>query len=1348
MRRFSTFILSLSLACSLRAEISLPENADPASWAEVVAQLSDPELRPQVEKALSQRKHFPRKELVSLLNHPQLAVRIGAIELLEDASGETYDFSPWAEPDKSEDNKTSIELWQRWAKQDTKISKKSAKLSEEQINSYIRNLLSDERSRVSRAIRMLEGDNYNAVSAIQQFIVAHPELPASKLSQLKQAQYELVLIKSAKSSASTIARDLVIGNRDQQLAALGQLKSLGLVTIPIIRDFINSPDALVRETSIDTLISVGGRQVLPFIAEQLKKEKDVNVIHIAIRRVKDIPEKESIDIVQVFLDHKDEDIVVSAISAITKLSAGEDSDFSFNSGPKTTSTIPEAVQEKVLSLLDDPRWRVRVAAVEYVDRCKASDAKDKILQLLKNGKDEYVRSKAIAAAVSLKAREAIPIFEDLYLKHDDLIGSLTPAYMSLAGSFSDKLRAHLLSRDPDTIISAIKAFSGDKQDRLKILAALCTHENLDVACVALRTIANDSDKLEYDFVANVITDAINSGSDEKIQAVLSTLELPRTNFVDPRLTRLINDSGLNSEKTSLDPLYDAFIRPNGKQLGPLLTVETSAHGGANTLKETLVKLAQNTDNQERTFQICLVLTKAGDKRGIDLLNGDVAKMPVSKRASLAESLYKANSGNVISIFKALLQDESSEIRAEAADNALSNENNAVLIQMVLENLVQEDTKLKPSEAYKYRLSNIARNSRNRRLLNSWCKTQLESDKSSDEVKILACILMSSGLRLSDEQAIAAHTTSENQWVRRAAWHCLGNSNSNWFKENIRKLSADKSANVRSVIPEIFSKGGSAWMHYFNDLESRSDSSYSSTRSRRRLSTDAEQLLYDMAKADPSEQIRFEAYFALLTHSRSIDLPAFIALINKQPKETRAVYRLSDHVEDNYRFMGKGMRPLLAYIDFKRISRSKHKPILNHFKSDDDSDSSGFTTFTELAASIDSSTAPQHLSTPEDRVKEMAKRASLILVFFEKEGCSQCAKAIEVAKDLKRDFPLLEIKRFSISSEDGILLNAHLSRVLDLPATADGKVPAFFTSTGYIVPPITAQKLGGLLENTMNSPEQKDWYILKAPEQIAMAKQHVETKYDALTLPIVIAGGLLDGINPCAFATIIFFLSYLTVAKRSPKEIFMVGTAFILAVFLAYLSVGLLFSSFVKNLTENTSYLWLRNALNYVFAGFALLVAVLSFRDYLRARKGKLDEMTLQLPSFLKNRIRGVIRKGAKSSRFVIAAFFSGIAISFLELACTGQVYAPIIYKINQGSADAVSMLVIYNLAFVLPLIVIFALAMGGMKSNALIQFQQKHTAMIKLLTAGLFLLLFVVLIFSDYISGLIKNLQPSISSMM
>jgi len=255
---------------------------------------------------------------------------------------------------------------------------------------------------------------------------------------------------------------------------------------------------------------------------------------------------------------------------------------------------------------------------------------------------------------------------------------------------------------------------------------------------------------------------------------------------------------------------------------------------------------------------------------------------------------------------------------------------------------------------------------------------------------------------------------------------------------------------------------------------------------------------------------------------------------------------------------------------------------------------------------------------------------------------------------------------------------------------------------------------------MAEPEDDSWNQLDEPEKLAAAKE-VDRRYQAITLTMVLGGGLLDGINPCAFATIIFFLSYLQIARRSPREMLMVGAAFILAVFLAYLAAGLLLYEVLDRINER--FAGIQRWLNLSFGLLALFAAWLSLRDALRAHAGRMDEMSLQLPTFLKDRIRSVIRSGARARNFVIAAFLSGLVISLLELACTGQVYAPIIYQIQKGRLDAVLWLVIYNLAFITPLIIIFLLAYSGLRSESLIAFQKKHTFAVKIGLALLFLAL-------------------------
>ena len=64
---------------------------------------------------------------------------------------------------------------------------------------------------------------------------------------------------------------------------------------------------------------------------------------------------------------------------------------------------------------------------------------------------------------------------------------------------------------------------------------------------------------------------------------------------------------------------------------------------------------------------------------------------------------------------------------------------------------------------------------------------------------------------------------------------------------------------------------------------------------------------------------------------------------------------------------------------------------------------------------------------------------------------------------------------------------------------------------------------------------------EAAAQDAALAQH-EAFFNQITVWAIIGAGLADGINPCAFAVIIFFISFLAVYKYNRKEIILVGSA--------------------------------------------------------------------------------------------------------------------------------------------------------------------------------------------------------------
>lgn len=228
----------------------------------------------------------------------------------------------------------------------------------------------------------------------------------------------------------------------------------------------------------------------------------------------------------------------------------------------------------------------------------------------------------------------------------------------------------------------------------------------------------------------------------------------------------------------------------------------------------------------------------------------------------------------------------------------------------------------------------------------------------------------------------------------------------------------------------------------------------------------------------------------------------------------------------------------------------------------------------------------------------------------------------------------------------------------------------------------------------------------------------------LALP-VFGAGLLDGINPCAFTTLIFLLAALAVAGRSRHEVFVLGLFFSISVFVTYFLIGL---GFFQAIRAATSFPVIAEIITWVLFATLLVFAGLSLYDWTKIRRGRASDIVLQLPMAMKRRIHGSIRTYARSTALAGSALILGVLVSVFELACTGQIYFPTLAYLARVDADLRTFLLLglYNLGFILPLLVVFALSYAGVSSQRITQVFQRNLGLVKLATAGLFTALAVL----------------------
>jgi len=354
-----------------------------------------------------------------------------------------------------------------------------------------------------------------------------------------------------------------------------------------------------------------------------------------------------------------------------------------------------------------------------------------------------------------------------------------------------------------------------------------------------------------------------------------------------------------------------------------------------------------------------------------------------------------------------------------------------------------------------------------------------------------------------------------------------------------------------------------------------------------------------------------------------------------------------------------------------------------------------------------------------------------LAYFSEPGCHDCDKAKIVLKDISAKYPdNIILKSFDISLSENAELAEALGELYQMPEEERLLVPVIFLGDDYLFrDAITFDNLDELIQKYLTTETIAPWEKVK--EKDLTAQERLIARFQSFGLAAVSVSGLIDGINPCAFASIIFFISYLTLINRKGREILWVGGMFTLSVFLTYFLIG---TGALKMITSLSFLPLVRKIFVLVTAVIALILGVVSLYDYLQfKRKGTTKDAKLQLPSFLKNLIHSAIRKNVRLSNYILMAAVTGFIVSLLELACTGQIYLPTIMFIStipDLKVNALFYLLFYNLMFVVPLVLVFSFTYWGTTSAQWAALTQKNFGKIKIAMTLLFFGLAGLLLYS------------------
>jgi cytochrome c biogenesis protein CcdA len=227
------------------------------------------------------------------------------------------------------------------------------------------------------------------------------------------------------------------------------------------------------------------------------------------------------------------------------------------------------------------------------------------------------------------------------------------------------------------------------------------------------------------------------------------------------------------------------------------------------------------------------------------------------------------------------------------------------------------------------------------------------------------------------------------------------------------------------------------------------------------------------------------------------------------------------------------------------------------------------------------------------------------------------------------------------------------------------------------------------------------------------------------IALIVVSGLMDGINPCAFAVLLFFLSLLFVTgtnqpfHRLRRKLVLVGSTYIIAIYTAYLFIGLVFIRIFESLPYP-------HLIATIGAVIMIVMGIVNLKEYFWPGRwiSFRRVFTLSISTL-------VSKYSSWMTQFLYPATFAlGFLVGLFEFPCTGGVYMGILGVLAEQTrfVEGVGYLILYNLAFVLPLVIILLLITQKQVYRASIERWRRRHQRILRVESGLFMIILGIIL--------------------
>jgi cytochrome c-type biogenesis protein len=192
-------------------------------------------------------------------------------------------------------------------------------------------------------------------------------------------------------------------------------------------------------------------------------------------------------------------------------------------------------------------------------------------------------------------------------------------------------------------------------------------------------------------------------------------------------------------------------------------------------------------------------------------------------------------------------------------------------------------------------------------------------------------------------------------------------------------------------------------------------------------------------------------------------------------------------------------------------------------------------------------------------------------------------------------------------------------------------------------------------------------------------------FGGLTVPTVLASGVADGFNPCAFALLVLFATYTltlvnavtgngTPTLEARRRLLGAGSLYVGAVLVTYFIIGLGLFSFLAWLGRD-------HLVSRVAVVIALVMALWMLKDVFLPGVGP----SMIAPGGTHGRMQKAMARGGLAGMLI-----AGVLVGICTVPCSGAIYLDVVAVLHAsgGGLTGLALLALYNIAFIVPLLIL------------------------------------------------------------